>query len=162
MDTTGKAARDYAMTLLSGRAYTEKGLYDKLVRRYGDEAAGAAVTRMLELGLLDDEAYAERFASVCVDTKGFSPRRTAMELARKGIDRDIIEAVINGFDNDQRPAIARVVTRKYLRLLDDEKGRRKTINALLRLGYAYNDIAEVLRNLDGDEQYYEECELADE
>lgn len=153
-----KAACEYALTLLSRRAYTEKGLYDKLCRRYDEEHAAAAVARMLELNLLDDEDYARRMAADCVNLKGMAPRRTAMELARKGIDRNVIDSVVAELEVDPQPAIARIVKRKYQAYIDDEKGRNKTVNALLRLGYKYDDIAAALRNLDNDEDYYEDWE----
>lgn len=151
-------AREYALTLLSRRAYTEKGLYDKLCTRCDEESAAAAVARMIELNLLDDKDYARRMAADCVNLKGMAPRRAAMELARKGIDRDIIDSTVSELETDPQPAIARIVKRKYLSYLNDEKGRNKTVNALLRLGYRYGDIAAALRNLADDEDYYEDWE----
>lgn len=153
-----QSARAYALTLLSRRAYTEKGLYDKLCKRCDEEPAAAAVARMLELGLLDDEDYARRMASDCLKLKGMAPRRASMELERKGIDRDVADSVISEFEDDPQPAIARVVRRRYMPYLNDEKGVRKTINALLRLGYKYGDISVTLRNLAEDEDYYENWE----
>jgi len=153
-----EAVRGYAITLLSRRAYTEAGLYEKLEVRYGEEAAASAVARMTELGLLDDEDYARRYFSDLTGRKGMSKRRAAQELKRKGIDAGIIEAVTGETPDDAQPMIARVIKRRYARYLDDEKGRRKTINALLRLGYGYGDIFAVLRNLEADENYYEDWE----
>ncbi len=156
------AARSYAMTLLSRRAYTEKGLYDKLAKRYDEQLAASAVARMLELGLLDDEDYARRHAADLHKLKGLSPRRISLALRQKGIDEDIVEAVVAEFDDDQKPQIAKIVCRKYLpnreRFFEDEKGKNKMINALLRLGYKYGDIATALRNLEEDETYYDDWE----
>lgn len=153
-----KAAREYAMTLLSRRAYTQKGLYDKLLTRCDEHSAAAAVARMIELGLLDDADYARRYSSDLVKFKGMAASRVKMELARKGIDREIIDEVVSELDGDPQPAIAKVVKRRYMRYIGDEKGRAKTINALIRLGYRYGDIAAAIRNLSEDENYYDDWE----
>lgn len=164
-DEIDRAARSYAMTLLSRRAYTEKGLYDKLCTRYDEESAASAVSRMIELGLLDDEDYARRHAADLSKLKGFSPKRVALELARKGIDPEVVESVTAELDDDHQAAIARIVCRKYLpyreKYLGDEKAKNRMINALLRLGYNYGDISAALRNLEDDEDYYSDIEMSE-
>lgn len=150
-----RITRERAIRLLSGRSYTEQGLYKKLCERADERYAAAAVARMVELGLLDDADYARRYAADCVNLKGYSHRRTAQELQRKGINRDIIERTLENMEDDPEAAIARIVRRKYLRYLDEEKGVAKTINALARLGYSFSDIRAVLHNLAEDENYYE-------
>lgn len=162
MSDSDRKAREYAMTLLSRRAYTEQGLYDKISGRFDEQDAASAVARMLELGLLDDEDYARRYASDCVKLKGMSQRRTAMELMRKGIDKELAEAVAEECGGDPEPRIAAVIKRRYPRCFEDERNRNKTVNALLRLGYRYGDIAGVLRNLDEDDEYYDDWEQDNE
>lgn len=156
MQSEERIARERAISLLSARSYTEQGLYRKLCERADEQAAAAAVARMLELGLLDDADYARRYAADCIGLKGFSRRRTAQELQRKGIARDIIERTLQDCEEDPQPAIARVIKRKYLRYLGDEKGVNKTTNALIRLGYHYGDIRAVINNFLEDVDYYEQ------
>jgi len=158
MKEPDEAAKGYAITLFSRRAYTEAGLYEKIKARYGEKAAASAVARMAELNLLDDEDYARRYLSDLIGRKGMSKRRAALELKRKGIDGEIIEMVTGEAPDDAEAMIARVVKRRYMGYLDDEKGRRKTVHALLRLGYDHGDIFAVLRNLEDDEDYYEDWE----
>ena len=149
-------AKSYALTLLSRRAYTEKGLYDKLCTRYEEDEAAGAVARMLELDLLDDADYAERLAADLVRRKGFAPRRARFELERRGIDAQIAQEALEEYDAHQQPAIAGIIRRKHD--ITDEKSRQKAINALLRLGYGRGDIFTVLRRLDEDIDYYEDWE----
>jgi len=152
-----KLAKERALRLLSGRAYTGQRLYQKLLEKVGDEeAAAAAVARMAELGLVDDADYARRFAADCVNLKGYSLSRTAQALREKGIGREIIEEVLAQMEEDPQSAIARIVRRKYLRYLEDEKGVIKTVNALGRLGYRLGDIRAVLENLAENESFYDE------
>lgn len=152
-----RITQERALRLLGPRSYTEQGLYNKLCERTDEEIAAAVVARMVELGLLDDEDYARRYAAECMDNKGFSHWRTARELERKGIDPQIVEDVL-GEEGDPRPAIARVIERKYMRYVQagDEKGYRKTVNALTRRGFRYGDIRAVIEHLLEDEAYYRE------
>lgn len=152
-----RAAAERALRLLAGRSYTRRGLTDKLRERHGEEAAETAAARMEELGLLNDEDYARRCASDCLNLKGYSHQRTVQELVRKGIDRELAEAVLEEREEDPQEAIARIVERKYLRPLREggEKGRNRTVNALLRLGYQYGDIRAALSRLLEDDYYSE-------
>lgn len=151
-----KLTRERAMRLLGQRAYTEQGLYRKLCEKTDEHHAAETVARMVELGLLDDRDYARRYAVDCMRIKGFSAQRTLQELLRKGIAREDAEAVLEEMEDDPCPAIAQVIYRKYLRYINDEKGCRKTVNALLRLGYRYGDIRTVIGNILEDEDYYRE------
>ena len=149
-----KITRERALRLLGARSYTKHGLYEKLLAYADEDCAAAAVARMEELGLLNDEDYARRYAADCRNLKGYAPRRIAQELARKGIDRDTAEAVLEEMDDDPEPAIAQVIVRKYLRNLHDEKGAQRIIGALARMGYAFGDIRTVIAHLQEDESYY--------
>lgn len=155
-------AKAYALALLSRRAYTEAGLYGKLVTRCDEETAAAAVARMAELGLLDDEDYGRRYLSDLIKLKGMSKRRALQELKRKGIAAELADRLTGEIEDAPQPLLARVIKRKYMRYLSDEKGRKKTVSALLRLGYSLGDILAVLRNLETDEDYYEDWEQIDE
>lgn len=150
-----RITRERALRLLSARSYTKKGLYDKL-RVYADEeSAAAAVERMAELGLVNDADYARRYAADCMNLKGYSLSRTALALREKGISREIIEDTLSELDFDPELAIAEIITKKYARYLDDDKGIAKTTNALLRLGYRHGDIRRVMANLAEDAGYYD-------
>jgi regulatory protein len=155
-DSEERLAKERALRLLSQRAYTEKGLYDKLREKTGEGAAAAAVARMAELNLVNDEDYARRYAEEVLATKGFSARRAVQELARRGVDRETAELALEELSPDPEQSIARVIRRKYLPYLGDEKGYNRTVAALTRLGYRYGDIRGVIRNLQEDEEYYDE------
>ncbi len=133
-----KTAKDYALTLLSRRAYTEKGLFEKLCSRYDEQEAAAAVARMLELRLLDDADYAARLASDLVKRKGCAPKRARYELIRRGIEQETAEEALLEYAGDLKPAIAGIIKRRHG--ISGEKGRIKAVNALLRLGYSRADV----------------------
>ena len=60
----------------------------------GEEAASAAAKRMVELCLIDDEGFADRYAEIMLNVKGWSPSRAIRELVLKGIDRDYAEQAV--------------------------------------------------------------------
>ncbi|MGN0518291.1 MAG: regulatory protein RecX [Acutalibacteraceae bacterium] len=143
-------AKSRAMYFLSLRDYSRKELIDKICADSDEHYAEMAADRMQELGLINDVSYAERFAHDCFYIKNYSIRRTEYELSQKGIDRDIICEIIEKISPDERELIDSLISRKYYRKLNDEKGMRQTVAALQRLGYRYEDIRAVI------EQYSEE------
>lgn len=148
-------AKERALKLLSARAYTKKGLKDKLLRDVDSEAADAVVSRMEELGLIDDSDYALRYAKDCINLRGFSHHRTAMALAQRGISREVTERTLEQLgEEDSEKLIYRQIKKKYLNKLEDEGDLRRTIGALQRRGFQYGDIRTVINHLKDDPDYY--------
>ncbi len=139
-----RRANEKALYLLEYRSHSKKELIDKIRRTTTLEAAEAAADRMEELGLVDDEDFARRYAAELLNRKGFSVSRTVYELTHKGIDRDLAQELAEELADDPEEKIRAIIERKYLRHLDDEKGIRRTVNALQRLGYRYEQIRPVL------------------
>lgn len=63
---------------------------------------------------------------------------------RKGIDREIIDEVIEELTPDPEEQIRSLLETKFRNKFGDIKSRRKTANALAALGYSYYDINSVL------------------
>lgn len=142
-----RRTRERALYLLGYKSHTKKELYEKLAKT-SEEALAAEVTdRMEELGLVNDADYAERFARQMANSKGWGMARIRQELAKKGVERDLIDetlaALAETVDVDEK--LAEIIERRYARYLGDKKGIDKTINALIRLGYRYDDIKRALR-----------------
>jgi regulatory protein len=155
--TPSDRVKEKAMSLLSKRMYTERGLYDKLCAFTDDEeAAWDAILRMRELGLLDDLDYSRRYMADCMNLKGYSLARAKQQLRQKGVHPDTIDEAAEGFDSAQEPLIARIILRRYMNALSTTEGKHKTIAALARRGFGYSDIRTVIENLLEDENYYAE------
>lgn len=142
-------AKSKALDCLSRRSYAEKELFQKLTRYVDAQAAQAAVERMKELKLIDDEAFARAYAGRLREVKHMAPRNIALELRRKGIDRNIADCVADEMreEDDSREHIAELLSGKYSSALTTEKGVRRAVNGLIRLGYEYYDIKAVLREI---------------
>ena len=100
--------------------------------------------KMEELGLMNDEAYARQLAGTLLEKKGYGLRRARQELLQKGIDRELVEELLEELAPDPEEKLREIVERKYRNQLGDEKGYRRTVAALQRLGYGWEDIKTVL------------------
>ncbi len=138
-----RRAKEKALWLISYRDHSSKELYDKLRRDYSEDSAQKALERMQELGLINDEAFANRYASE-LHTKHQSPSTIRYKLIEKGIDRDTAEEIVESLEIDPVQEITALIEKKYARNLSDEKGVKRTVAALQRAGYRYSDIKSVL------------------
>ena len=138
-------AKEKALYLIAHRDHSKKELVDKIRRTASQEAAEKAADRMVEIGLIDDRDYARRYASELFQRKYFARKRVEYELKQKGIDPDFIEELLEELEPEPVGQIGALVERKYLRALDDERGRRRTVAALQRLGYRWEDIRRALK-----------------
>ena len=145
-----RKARERAFYLLEYRDHTRKELVDKLVKSVSPEIAEQTADRMEELGYLDDRKYAKQYAAVLLEQKKMSKRAALYKMQQKGIDRALAEEIFADMDIDPREQIRELIEQKYERYLVDRKGLQKTVNALMRLGYNYYDVKDVVR------EYYEE------
>lgn len=146
-----RRAKEKALWLISYRDHSKKELTDKIKRTCDEESAEKAVERMEELGLVNDEAYAQRYARKLLYSKHMSKNAAVFELSRKGIDKELAQEILENTEVDERDQIRQVIDKKY-RNLSDEKIKRRAVAALQRLGYRWDDIRSVL------EEYSEEYE----
>ncbi len=138
-----RRAKEKALWLISYRDHSKKELKEKIQRTCDSDAAEKAVERMEELGLVNDEVFARRYARKLLLQKKMTRRAAVFELTRKGIDKETAEAVLEEIDVDYRDNIREIIEKKY-RNLGDEKIKRRAVAALQRLGYGWDDIRAVL------------------
>ncbi len=152
-----RRAYNKGLDFLSRRPYGTKELIKKICEKgHEKESAQKACERLLELGLLNDEEYARILANDLLERKSYSMKRIKQELAFRGIDREIIENTVDSLDNEPQKSIIILVKKKYINKLNDEKGKKRTVDALLRLGYSYSDIKNALNTIsefDGEDFY---------
>ena len=152
-----RRAYNKGLDFLSRRPYGVKELVKKLCEKvYDKQAAEKACERLLELRLLNDEEYARILANDLIERKKYSIKRVKQELSFRGISREIVENTVDSLDNDAENRIILVIKKKYINKLNDEKGRKRAIDGLMRLGYSYSEIKSALNTLseyDEDENY---------
>ena len=136
---SSRRAFNKACDLLERRDHSSGELLVKLRQKGFGDHAEQAVEKLVELGYVDDERFARAYVSELIRLKHYGKRRIVSELYKKGIDRSIIEAVTEDIETDSDELIA-LIKRKYLSSLNDEKGERRVVNALVRMGYSYSEI----------------------
>ncbi len=140
-----------ALRLLSYRDYCEKEMVIKLTQKgHIRQCAENAVSRLSELGYINDYRYAESLARSLLERKGMSIKSIRYELTGKGISREIADIVTQELDFDPILRIIELLNTKYARHLNDEKGIKKTVASLQRLGYSWSDINSALRTVDAE------------
>lgn len=135
-------AKHKALRLLETRDYCERELVEKLTHSgISRESAQAAAARMAELGLVNDEAYAQRLAEELFRRKGYSPARIEQELIARGVARETAYEAARAIEGDPLERLAALLESKYApSYKGTERDRRRVVNALQRLGYSFSDI----------------------
>ncbi len=139
-----KKAKEKALNLLSYKEYTTKQLTDRLKRHTDEESAEQAVARMEELGLLDDDDYAERFARDLSERKKFGILRIRQEMRQRGLTNEQIEYATSLLRSDPEEKMREIIARKYPLAYEDEMVRRRAFSALMRMGYPAAEVRRVL------------------
>ena len=143
-----RRAYNKGLDLLSRRPHGTKELVKKLCDKGLEiESAEKACDRLLELGLLNDEEFARMLANELYERKGYGIKRIKQELVFRGIEREIAENAIESLDIDTQTRIILVIKKKYLNKINDEKGIKRAVDGLIRLGYSYSDIKTALNSI---------------
>ena len=152
---SSRRAFNKATDLLSRRDHGEKELLIKLRQKGFKEEAEEAIEKLKYYGYIDDRRFAENYVKELIRIKHYGKRRVEQELYRKGIDREIISEVLEAAEFPESELVS-LIERKYYRYLTDEKGIKKTINSLLRMGYSYGEIKDALKTVSETEEFTED------
>ncbi len=137
------------LRILSYSDHSEREMISKLCQKgHKKDYAVLAVDKLREYGYINDERYAANLAERLIRTKGMSLRGIKSELVHKGISAEIADNVIESLDFDPILRIIELLNTKYSRNLSDEKGIKKTVAALQRLGYGWSDIRSALHSVE--------------
>lgn len=158
-------ARDICLRLLTARPRTRAELRQALLhKKIEEDVADQVLSRLDEVGLVDDAAFAELWVRSRHTHQGLGRRALATELRRRGVADDVAADAVATVDSDAEEERARLLVRKRLRSLPpgaDEAARvRKLVGMLARRGYpeglAFRVVRDELRATG------EESELLDE
>lgn len=147
-ETEYQKAKARAFYLLGFKSYTRKMMEEKLLREeFGAETVQEVIERLTELGYLNDFNYARCCSRDLVNLKHYSHSRVRQELQHRGVEEWDIEQALTELEDDPAQQIESILRKKYWNSLHLEKGQRRAINGLMRLGYSYGEIREVLNDL---------------
>jgi regulatory protein len=112
----------------------KKGVSKALTERVFD--------RIISKGYVNDEAFARYWVENRQLRKGISKRKLQAELASKGVERSIVEALLSETDRTDEEEIQKIIEKKAGRY-DSEQ---KLIAYLARQGFSYDDIKQAIEN----------------
>jgi regulatory protein len=109
------------------------------------EEVEAALARLIEIGQLDDQRFAERYAEDKRDLRGWGPERIREALMERGIEPAVAEAATAGErPGEQAERAATLLSRRGVEL-NREAGRGRAVAYLARRGYDYDIAYEAVR-----------------
>ena len=143
-------AVEAALNFVSYRPRSEREVRDRLRRRgFAPPAIDYAIEKMRGWKYLDDRSFAEFWVENRVEHSPKGRRALASELRAKGVDRDVVDTVLDDTELFEEHA-ALELARKRLRSLSglDEQTRKRRLGAYLgRRGYGWDVVGPVLREL---------------
>lgn len=151
------AESDYKRALSRSVWYIERGdMSEKKLRQnlkaagFGEIPANRAVLRMKEIGLINDETYAERMAESLL-AQCVSRREAFYKMVNKGIPAQTAKQALDMFECDALAQIRHIVKKKYIAKMSSEESSKKVFAALMRKGFNYSDIKSVLKEFSNTE-----------
>jgi regulatory protein len=143
-------ARQIVLRQLAMAPRSRAQLEQKLSQRGCPAGAAAAVLdRMTEVGLVDDEAYAQMLVRSQQAGRGLAKHALARELRTKGIGDDLAEEALAAIsDEDERNRARALVTKKLRAMhgLGIEVQTRRLAGMLARKGYPSSVTYAVIRD----------------
>ena len=150
-DTGSRYAFISGLRVLSYGDNSRKELRRKLITKgHKAEYVDAALDSLEEYGFVNDKRFAEVLASRLMRTKHMSAKGIKNEMLLKGISREIADEVLGEIEFDPVDDIVTLLQGKYKKYLYDEKGIKKTVAGLQRLGYNWSDIKSAMNKVDVD------------
>lgn len=145
-----KRARNTAYRYLTIRPRSRHEVEQKLKdREFPPAIVTSVIDHLMNLGYLDDHAFAAQWAASRVRSRGFGRRRIEQELRNKGIDRELITETMGGlFEDTAELEVARGEAAKKLRTLgrfEPEVRKRRLAGYLERKGFSSAIIRTLLR-----------------
>lgn len=146
-----RRAREKALYLLEHRSHSKKELKEKLMAAVPKEAAEEAAEHMEKIGLVNDEEFARMYTRDLVERKKLGPGRVRMELLRKGIDKELVDELIEEHTGGEEETILALLRRKYPLWQEDEGVKRRAVAAMQRMGYRWDQIRRAIKEAEIDE-----------
>ncbi|MBX6766931.1 MAG: regulatory protein RecX [Actinomadura rubrobrunea] len=138
--------------MLTAAPRTRAQLADALRRKkVPDEVAERVLGRFADVGLIDDEAFAQAWVQSRHRGRGLGKRALAAELRRRGVAAETVSEAVEALGPEEEERTARALIDRKLaatRGLDTAKRTRRLVGLLARKGYppglAYRVVREAL------------------
>lgn len=136
-----------ALRFLSYRPRSEAEIRTRLRRGFEGETIDRVLLQLKARGMIDDAAFAQFWRE---DRESFSPRSRRLlklELRRKGVDLELVGAVLEGIDEEESAYRAAQRRVRLLAREDHDTFKRKLGPFLRRRGFSYEVISRAIERL---------------
>jgi regulatory protein len=148
-----QALWDYALKILGGRAYSSGELREKLRRRAEkQEDVESLMGRLKDYGYLNDQRFAETFATSRLNNEKFGKTRVMQDLRQRRVAPALAEKTVGKVyqDVNESSLIEDWIRRKYRNaaretLFQEDKELAAAYRRLLRAGFRTAEIITVLK-----------------
>ena len=132
-------ARTIALTMLERQPRTRAELARGMARRgVPEDAAAAVLDRFTEVGLVNDEAFAQAWVDSRHAGKGLGRRALSAELRRRGVDDEIAREAVATVTPEDEELTARALVERRVRSMTDvphDAKLRRLVGMLARKGF---------------------------
>jgi len=139
-DDPENAARLIALRLLDTQPRTRAELERALARRgVPGDAATAVLDRFAEVGLIDDEAFAQAWVTSRHAGRGLGRRVLASELTRRGVSAETVAIAVASVSAGDEETAARALVARRLRTMSGvpaDTQIRRLVGMLARKGFS--------------------------
>lgn len=131
-------ALEWVLTRPRSEKETREYLKNKL-RQPSSGFVDDTIKKFYSRGYLDDQKFAEWYVENRFVKKGVSAKRLRMELMKKGIAKEVIDAILKESERNDEDEIRKMITKKRAKYTDE-----KLIQYLCRQGFPYELVRELV------------------
>jgi len=147
----GASAYDEALYFLTPKARTVREVENRLDEcNYSEGEIMAAIDRLRNNGLLNDEKFARDFIESRLNTKPVSRGKLRRQLREHFVENAVIDEALSAVSDETELSNAAAVGSKYFRQYSNlplKERLRRTGARLVSCGYAFDDVKTVLSEL---------------
>lgn len=148
-----KKARDRALRFLSYRDRSEKEVRTRLGDAgYDENIIEWVIAELKRLNLINDQRFARSFAQTQMIIRPRGEHILKRELKQKGIDAELIDRIIEQVyeEKDQFSVALELAKQRKKRNknIDEMKARKRVSDFLLRRGFGWDIVSEVMEQWD--------------
>ncbi len=145
-------AKNYAYRVLGYRARSEKELRNKILEKgYSRKATNSVIAELKREGLINDKKFGQHWIKTRLENNARSLLVIKRELLLKGIDKEIVESLLDDFnqDFDEEKVVRRLIDSRMrvVRGLDPEKVKHRLYGFLKRRGFSSQIILKILSDV---------------
>lgn len=143
-----RKARERTLYLIDYREHSYMELLEKLQKNYDDDICFEVLDDLAAKDIINDRRYAAHLAEKYFDIKKYGEYKVKFELNKRGIPKEIIDDILEEYEDGAYDRLTELVQKKYANLLtDDYKTIQKLKSSLARFGYSYDNINDVINDL---------------